>query len=65
MFVDGVKDAYSTTLTANAISGSDPTTVVGFNGPGGATNAVVTDVVVVKTALTDAEILAYAKAPFI
>lgn len=65
MFVNGVKDATTKTISANALSGSDPTSFMGVTSAGGGVNGCMTDVVLIKTALTDAEIQAYANAPFI
>lgn len=64
IFVNGSKDATSVTMTAAAIGGSDPTSILGLTSGNGA-NGIITDVVLVKTALTDAEIASYATAPFI
>lgn len=66
MFVDGVKNTSSLgTFYPNPIGAGDNTSFLGYPGDTSSIYASMTDIVVVEAALTDAEITAYATAPFI
>jgi hypothetical protein len=65
MFVNGAKQRVLNATAPGAISGTDVTTFLGNPGDTTSIQASMTDIVVVNTALSDAQITAYATAPFI